>query len=128
MSVHLKMSPAVGIVRTVGKPSVFGEAFPCSEWESAFCGDFHGGGGFHNASRDAFVFAKRGDDAQTESFKVLVILEAFSSIFDLLFQPDDVYEIIHERDLPRRPVNVRECGAVCPRTKKHNVGPPALLW
>ncbi len=61
------MSPAVGIVETVGKPSVFGEAFPSSEWESAFCADSHGCGSFHNASRDAFVFAKRGYDAQTES-------------------------------------------------------------
>ena len=46
---------------TVGKPSVFGEAFPSSVSESAFCADFH------NASRDAFVFAKRGCDAQTGS-------------------------------------------------------------
>ena len=67
MSAHLKMSLAVGIVETVGKPSVFGEAFPSSEWESAFCEDFHGCGSFHNASWDAFVFAKRGYDAQAES-------------------------------------------------------------
>ena len=53
----------------------------------------------------------------------MVILESFSSIFYLLFQPDDVYEIIHERDSPRRPVTVRECGSACPRSKKHNVRP-----
>ena len=60
---------AVGIVGTVGKPSVFGDVFPSSVWESAFCADFHGCGDFYNASPKAFVFAKRGCDAQTESLE-----------------------------------------------------------
>ena len=57
----------------------------------------------------------------------MTVLEAFSSILYLLFQPDNVYEIIHERDLPRCPVAVRKRGSACPRSKKHNVR-SELLW
>src|ERR1700675_2170130 len=68
MNLILKSRTAVGAVETVEKPSVLGEAFPNSLWESGLFADFHSCGRFHSASRPIeVIFAGRGHDAQTES-------------------------------------------------------------
>ena len=53
MNLILKSRTAVGAVGTVEKPSVLGEAFPNSLWESALFADFHSCGRFHSALRRA---------------------------------------------------------------------------